>query len=325
MLAALVVQTKKAGEETDNEERAEGKTESMLKLAGHLFVHCRCFLAVAAQCGVPIPDRRSSALDQSLLSEGDESEDRGKPASTTIGVVHRPQMRQREATATPRAVRSMGDLRTPRQGVGGCDAPPVPSLRGTARPGQTRRASEHGHRGGQSSISSISSTSSSSSSQLIRTLLMLEFPSGPTLAAQVLDALRHTRCRPAKLRGAREGLYSMTTALADAVCMLTSASAMSEEEKAALLRSAMGALKVAADCAAAVKLFLNRTAVGECGLVVHLPRPGQTSPVVGPRAKVVFEEAKGEASPVGMLGQRFVEMEDEDGTIQAFTDAESTW
>ncbi|EPQ51279.1 hypothetical protein GLOTRDRAFT_133155 [Gloeophyllum trabeum ATCC 11539] len=75
--AALVAQTKKAGGETDNEERAEGETESMLKLAGHLFAHCRRFLAVVAHSG----------SDQSLLSEGDESEDRGKPASTTIGIV----------------------------------------------------------------------------------------------------------------------------------------------------------------------------------------------------------------------------------------------
>ncbi|EPQ54463.1 ras GEF [Gloeophyllum trabeum ATCC 11539] len=357
-LAALVAQTKKAGEETEDEERAECETESMLKLAGHLFAHCRRFLAVAAQCGVPLPDRRSSASDQSLLSEGEEAENRAKPARTTNGIVHRPQMRQREVTATPRAARSMGDLRTPRQG--------------------TRRASEHGHHGGQSSISSISSTSSSSSSQSIKTPPMLQFPTGPTPAAQVLDALRHTHdqylstiaafighahshsrmshasstghmydlvrevvdmvCKlltiveavmqhpalpPAKLaqlRGAREGLYSVTTALADAVRMLTSASGMSEEEeKAALLRSATGALKAGADCVAAVKLFLNRTAVGDRGLVVHLPGPGQTSPVVSPRTKAVFEEAKGEAGPAGMLGQRLVEMEDEDMTIQART------
>ncbi|EPQ51280.1 hypothetical protein GLOTRDRAFT_133156 [Gloeophyllum trabeum ATCC 11539] len=135
--------------------------------------------------------------------------------------------------------------------------------------------------------------------------------------------MQHPALLSAKLRSAHEGLYSMTTALADAVRMLMSASAMSEEEeKATLLRSATGVLKVATDCIAAVKLFLNRTVVGDHGLVVHLPRLGQMSPVVSPRAKVVFEEVKGEVSPAEMLRQWFVEMEDEDMTIQAFTDAE---
>ncbi|KZT18442.1 ras GEF [Neolentinus lepideus HHB14362 ss-1] len=392
ILAALVAQTKKAGEDTDDDEKTETETESMLKLAGTLFAHCRRFLATATQCGIELPDPRSWASESSLYSDGGQSErkenqdpggggERDKPQWTTNGIVHRSWARQRDMTATPRAYRakSTGDLRTPRRVSNARDesAPPVPSLKGTSKnqprtPGQMqRRASEHGRE------RSSDSSSSSSSSDSIKTPPSVQFPSGPTPASQVLDALRvthdqylstiaafighahshsrtshasstghmydlvrevvdmvcklltivegvmqHPQLPPHKLgqlRAAREGLYNVTTSLADSVRLLTTSpgsTTTEEDEKNALLRSATGALKAGADCVTAIKLFLNRTTMGDRQFIVYLPGPGEMSPVVPhPDVQAAISEVKGE--PHLTIGQQFLDEEDEYLTIQA--------
>lgn len=97
--------------------------------------------------------------------------------------------------------------------------------------------------------------------------------------------LRHPGIAPqkmGKLRAAKEGLYSVTSGLAESVRMLTSSVSSSsgsgsavqmseEQEKAALIRSATNALKAGADCSAAVKMCLNRT-VGEGPFIIELPK-----------------------------------------------------
>ncbi|KAI0056099.1 ras GEF [Artomyces pyxidatus] len=88
--------------------------------------------------------------------------------------------------------------------------------------------------------------------------------------------LRHPTVPPhkvANLRAAKEGLYQVTSSLAESVRLLTGVlpSNMSEEqEKAALIRSATDALKAGADCVAAVKMCLNRS-TGEKPIVIELP------------------------------------------------------
>lgn len=75
------------------------------------------------------------------------------------------------------------------------------------------------------------------------------------------------------LRSANESLYTVAGALTDSIRRLTMplAPLMSEEgEKAALIRSATGALRAGADCVAAVKVCLNR-ASGERPFIISLP------------------------------------------------------
>ncbi|KAF9454692.1 ras GEF [Macrolepiota fuliginosa MF-IS2] len=75
------------------------------------------------------------------------------------------------------------------------------------------------------------------------------------------------------LRSVNEGLYTVASTLTDSIRRLTIplAPTMSEEEeKAALIRSATGALKAGADCVSAVKVCLNR-AGGERSFIIDLP------------------------------------------------------
>ncbi|KAJ6559047.1 ras guanine nucleotide exchange factor domain-containing protein [Mycena vulgaris] len=75
------------------------------------------------------------------------------------------------------------------------------------------------------------------------------------------------------LQAAKDGLYNVTSTLAESVRLLTltvSPTMTEDEEKQTLLRSATGALKAGADCVAAVKMCLNRS-LGERPFVLHLP------------------------------------------------------
>ena len=79
--------------------------------------------------------------------------------------------------------------------------------------------------------------------------------------------------RVGNLSQAKEGLYNVTSSLAESVRLLTISlpSTMSEEaEKQVLLRSATGALKAGADCVAAVKVCLTRSA-SDKPFIVDLP------------------------------------------------------
>ncbi|KAJ7147087.1 ras guanine nucleotide exchange factor domain-containing protein [Mycena crocata] len=79
------------------------------------------------------------------------------------------------------------------------------------------------------------------------------------------------------LQAAKDGLYNVTSTLAESVRLLTvnMDHTMSEdEEKQTLLRSATGALKAGADCVAAVKMCLHRS-LGERAFVLQLPNAGE--------------------------------------------------
>ncbi|THH20117.1 hypothetical protein EW146_g1212 [Bondarzewia mesenterica] len=89
--------------------------------------------------------------------------------------------------------------------------------------------------------------------------------------------LRHPTVPPHKaahLKAAKEGLYSVTSALAESVRMLTTtlpATMTEDQEKATLIRSATDALKAGADCVAAVKMCLTRSTSDKL-FIVELPR-----------------------------------------------------
>ncbi|KAF9483382.1 ras GEF [Pholiota conissans] len=131
--------------------------------------------------------------------------------------------------------------------------------------------------------------------------------------------------RVGNLKAAKEGLYNVTTALAESVRLLTLSlpPTMSEEaEKQVLLRSATSALKAGADCVAAVKVCLNRS-VGDRPFIVNLPNVENIirAPFTPLRTNV---GAPGTARAAGGLSHsgsayRLNGMEDEDMTIQAQT------
>jgi son of sevenless len=93
----------------------------------------------------------------------------------------------------------------------------------------------------------------------------------------VVEAVLHHPTVPihkaANLKLAKDGLYNVTSGLAESVRLLTGSLPpdMSEEqEKMALIRSATDALKAGADCVAAVKMCLSRSS-GEQPFIIERP------------------------------------------------------
>ena len=126
--------------------------------------------------------------------------------------------------------------------------------------------------------------------------------------------------RVGDLKSAKEGLYNVTSSLAESVRLLTLSlpPTMSEDaEKQILLRSATGALKAGSDCVAAVKICLNRS-LGDRPFIVNLPDVGNV--MAQPFNSLQTEQAQNPASPnspENENGHIFKGTEDEDLTIQA--------
>ncbi|KAI0755150.1 ras guanine nucleotide exchange factor domain-containing protein [Daedaleopsis nitida] len=156
------------------------------------------------------------------------------------------------------------------------------------------------------------------------------------LLTVVEAVLRHPDIQAAKadgLRAAKEGLYNVTSTLADSVRLLTAPpteDTSEEAEKEALLRCATNALKAGADCVNAVKKCLQR-ATGERPFVFNLPAPGDPEGgMYTPRkfghahrgSATSTKSAIGaprirKASSLRVLHGAYVEGEEEDLTIQA--------
>jgi son of sevenless len=104
----------------------------------------------------------------------------------------------------------------------------------------------------------------------------------------VVEAVLHHPTVPvhkvANLKLAKDGLYNVTSGLAESVRLLTGSlppDMTEEQEKMALIRSATDALKAGADCVAAVKMCLNRS-TGEQPFVIE--RPGALGKYSFPRS-----------------------------------------
>ncbi|KAI0789799.1 ras guanine nucleotide exchange factor domain-containing protein [Abortiporus biennis] len=131
------------------------------------------------------------------------------------------------------------------------------------------------------------------------------------------------------LRYAKEGLYNVTSTLADSVRMLTSAPApdvTEEEEKSTLLRSATNALKAGSDCVNAVKKCLQRS-TGERPFIIELPDIGDVNAAIATPSKFSHQSRPSksiglrEASSMNALKELYkangIDGDDEDLTIQA--------
>ena len=93
----------------------------------------------------------------------------------------------------------------------------------------------------------------------------------------VVEAVLHHPTVPvhkaANLKLAKDGLYNVTSGLAESVRLLTGSlppDMTEEQEKVALIRSATDALKAGADCVAAVKMCLSRS-TGEQPFIIEQP------------------------------------------------------
>jgi hypothetical protein len=93
----------------------------------------------------------------------------------------------------------------------------------------------------------------------------------------VVEAVLHHPTVPvhkaANLKLAKDGLYNVTSGLAESVRLLTGSlppDMTEEQEKVALIRSATDALKVGADCVTAVKMCLSRSS-GEQPFIIERP------------------------------------------------------
>lgn len=135
--------------------------------------------------------------------------------------------------------------------------------------------------------------------------------------------------RAQDLRAAKEGLYNVTSTLADAVRQLTTAplpGVSEEEEKSTLLRSATNALKAGSDCVNAVKKCLQR-ANGQRPLIIELPSTNEMGPISFTPSKFSHAHERSDhlrvttgPSPLRELYRvQGVEGDDDDLTIQAQT------
>ena len=126
--------------------------------------------------------------------------------------------------------------------------------------------------------------------------------------------------RVSSLKSAKEGLYNVTSSLAESVRLLTLSlpPTMSEEaEKQILLRSATGALKAGADCVSAVKLSLSRSG-GDKPFIVNLPNVDNViAQPFTPLKPNSISVSKSLSEGAGTNGYHLSGMEDEDLTIQA--------
>ncbi|KAL6301991.1 hypothetical protein BKA93DRAFT_437499 [Sparassis latifolia] len=132
------------------------------------------------------------------------------------------------------------------------------------------------------------------------------------------------------LKAAKEGLYNVTSKLADSVRLLTvspSPDVSEEEEKETLLRCATNALKAGSDCVSAVKKCLQRS-MGERPFIIQLPLLGDTdaanfTPRKFTQQAIGHVQHLSKSSSLHALRELYtmndVEGEDEDLTIQAQT------
>ncbi|KAJ7795597.1 ras guanine nucleotide exchange factor domain-containing protein, partial [Mycena olivaceomarginata] len=124
------------------------------------------------------------------------------------------------------------------------------------------------------------------------------------------------------LQAAKDGLYNVTSTLAESVRLLTvgvNPTMSEDEEKQTLLRSATGALKAGSDCVAAVKMCLNRS-LGERPFVLHLPNAEERmsfTPSKFARPGLPRSSSMGALNTYGFRGLVEEEEEEEDVTQRA--------
>ena len=214
-LAAIVNQAKSAsGDDVDVDER-EMQVEKMVRLAGQVFSRVRCLLAVAARCGVKVPDERVSTEYPSMLLESLSTQPLdGSSSGSSLGRGSTTKIedetlmvapwqtaplslsKTRDRPLTPKTAtkaRSMGDLRQAHKASIEPEIRPSPNL---WQPLHVRALGSadsrpNGHKHGPS-VSSVSSSSSFTSADSASSPMSPPFPSGPSTYEELMEALRRT-------------------------------------------------------------------------------------------------------------------------------------
>ncbi|EGN98306.1 hypothetical protein SERLA73DRAFT_169303 [Serpula lacrymans var. lacrymans S7.3] len=268
LLASLVAQAKKASDDTHDEESRDADIEAMLKLGGQVFSQVRRFLAVAVQCGIDIPER-GPPKDKYLLYERTAS-NRHKPSVASVSSV--------SSSSSFSSAESTKQPVVPRFPSGPSTANEVmDALRYTRDQYLSTIAAFIGHAHSHTRSSHASSTGHMY--DLVREIVELVCK----LLTIVEAVMRHPDIpsnRIGSLKAAKEGLYNVTSSLAESVRLLTVAlppDVTEEEEKLELLRSATGALKAGADCVSAVKMCLNRN-FGDKPFIIQIPVGSESDP-----------------------------------------------
>lgn len=115
------------------------------------------------------------------------------------------------------------------------------------------------------------------------------------------------------LKAAKEGLYNVTSSLAESVRLLMfplSPDITEEAEKASLIRSATAACKAGADCVSAVKICLSRTS-SEQQFIIQVPVRSDSNPAPFTPSKFSRGQHSGSS-----LHQSYRSSIDEDVTVQ---------
>ncbi|KAF9221669.1 ras GEF [Gyrodon lividus] len=224
VLARLVSQARSASDETCDEDARDAEIEGMLKLGGQVFSQVRRFLAVAVQCGIELPEKgqppHTDGGDATVNTRLETEDNSPDPAGTTptppdsidasrlSSKIPTPRMslsQDCDPNALAKAAfrtKSLGDLRSQREMAVSRDsnssvAPLLPHRTVIARTKKDQyllhdRAANNRHKSGMMSISSTSSSSSFSSAESPKLLSLPSFLSGPSTAAEVMEALKHT-------------------------------------------------------------------------------------------------------------------------------------
>ncbi|KAG0700015.1 ras guanine nucleotide exchange factor domain-containing protein [Suillus ampliporus] len=314
VLASLVSQAKKASDETQDEDSRESEIEGMLKLGGQVFSQVRRFLAVAVQCGIDLPERRLHK-DQYLVYERVVSK-------------HKADMPSISSISSSSSFSSAESPKPPAM-------PPFPS--GPSTSSEVMEALKFTHDQYLSTIAAFighahshSRSSHASSTGQMYDLVREVVEMVCKLLTIVEAVMRHPEIPPHKignLKSAKEGLYTVTSSLAESVRLLTvplPPDLTEESEKASLIRSATAACKAGADCVSAVKICLNR-ASEERQLIIQIPTTSDSDPA--PFTPSKFSRRTGHTPTLSLPAPRSLYhngIDEEDLTIQALTPPSST-
>ncbi|KAJ3509123.1 hypothetical protein NLJ89_g5382 [Agrocybe chaxingu] len=342
VLASLVAQAKKASDGSFEGRAHELEVENMLRLGGQVFSHVRSFLAVAVKCDIELPEEQdlpgtATPASVGVQSSANQDYQEDSPTKTRRNIVD-------EATMSPQEQYLLRDRTQTRHRPGpsvssisssssfssqeSTPSSPPPFPCGPSSAAQVMEALRYTHDHYLSTIAAFighahshSRTSHASSTAVLYDLVKEIVEMVCKLLTIVEAVMQHPDIPPGRvgnLREAKEGLYNVTSSLAESVRLLTVSlpATMSEEaEKQVLLRSATGALKAGADCVAAVKVCLGRP-IGDKPFIVKLPDVDNV--ITQP-----FTPAKPSASlplkPAATNGYQLNGMDDEDLTIQAQT------
>ncbi|TFK41774.1 hypothetical protein BDQ12DRAFT_395862 [Crucibulum laeve] len=259
MLSSLVAQARKASDESLEEENLKLEIESMMRLGGQFFPLVRRFLAIAAQCGVELPDE--SEIGE---SGGGPSDDRRK-SQDEVGGAYSP-----SEQASVLSADSSQDSTPPFPYGPTTSAGVMEALRFTHDHLLSTVAAFIGHVHSHSRSSHASSTGRlyDLAREIVETVCKLL-----TIVEALIQHPDVATHQLGNLKAAKDDLYDVTTSLVESVRILSHSlpSTMSEEEeRQALLRSATKALKSGADCVAAFKVCLSKS-IGEHPFVIQLP------------------------------------------------------